>query len=314
MVAARAGTQLPVILIIRRGQPCSGYIEQVLDAHEHIHIGIEQNGEIARVLRELFQEQQTHRVHPGSRQIVWLLLQYIEADLRSQERLRASTALLEKIDHLPLFSAEILAHIYSERGWAYFYLKEYYLALADFDRAFKHHSRYAAAYAGRGWAYRRLKEYQEALGDFDRAIELESNYAAAYNGRSGVYRELNQYQLAINNFESVLKLDPHYAWAYTSRGWIYWNLGEYERAIEDFDRSVMLDPQFADAYTGRGWAYKKLKDYQRASADFNRALELNPKDSGAYNGRGSVYRELKEYKLAISLSGTGRRDNNNARR
>ena len=47
-------------------------------------------------------------------------------------------------------------------------------AIEAFTQALTTDSRYAMAHNGRGFAYYRLKQYAEAIADFDEAIRIES--------------------------------------------------------------------------------------------------------------------------------------------
>lgn len=66
-------------------------------------------------------------------------------------------------------------YIYGRRADTYRALREYKLALQDFDRAFELNPESATpwAYATRGRVYDGMKEYQNALDDFDRAYRLD---------------------------------------------------------------------------------------------------------------------------------------------
>jgi Flp pilus assembly protein TadD len=95
----------------------------------------------------------------------------------------------------------------------------------------------AIAYSNRGLAYYDLKQYQKAVHDYSRAIELDPNYAAAYNNRGNSYYALNAYQQALQDFDQSLKLEPKYAKAYLNRGLVYYQLDKTGQACNDFQKS-----------------------------------------------------------------------------
>jgi tetratricopeptide (TPR) repeat protein len=75
-----------------------------------------------------------------------------------------------------------LALCYSKRGLAYFELKKYEQALADYNQAISLYPNLAAAYYGRGKFYHYFKKYEQALADYNQAFSLNPNLAAAgYN-------------------------------------------------------------------------------------------------------------------------------------
>ncbi len=263
------------------------------------HIDAEQNGEIAKFLRELFQKQASIQISTDALQTTKHLLQYIEADARSKDRLIAATALLERVEPLPSFSPEVRAQIYSDRGWAYLHLKEYEQAVSDFNNALALRPEYSWVYGSRGLVYRVLNNYQQALADFGRAIELNPKYAWAYGGRGMTYSMIKDYQRALADFDRAIELDSRYTWAYEQRGRVYRKLGNYRRALEDFDRDVELDSNYVWAYVHRGITYRMLKDYQQALADFDRALELKPHYSSIFAQRGLTSLWMRNTRQAV---------------
>ncbi len=108
-------------------------IELILKTFQHTDA--EQNGEIANFIRELSEKQSSIQLSIGAQQAIKLLLQYIEADSRSQERLTAATALLKRVEQSPTFSPEVRAQMYTDRGWVYLHLKDNEQAIRDFNSA-----------------------------------------------------------------------------------------------------------------------------------------------------------------------------------
>ncbi len=272
-------------------------VAQILNADQHTDA--EQTAEIAKFLRELSQKHAI-QVHTSAQQIVADLLQYIEADARSRDRMRAASALIEKVAHFPSFPSALLAQIYSDRGWAYLHLKDYEQAISDFHRALDLNPDYAWVYGSRGLVYRTLRDYERAITDFDRAIELNPAYAWAFGSRGVTFHFLNDYERAIADFDRAIELNPKYTWAYGSRGQTYRLRKDYERAIADFDRAIEIDSDYVWAYEQRGRAYNSLKMYRRAIEDFDRAQELDPNYFWAYFNRGITYRMLKDYERALA--------------
>jgi tetratricopeptide (TPR) repeat protein len=264
------------------------------------HTDAEQNGEMAKFLRELSNEQTGIPHSTDALHTLHYLLRYIEADARSSDRLAASNALLQIVEQSPSFSAEARVQIYSDRGWAYLHLKKYQEAISDFNSALQLKPDYAWAYGSRGLVYRALKNYQQAIADFDRAIELNPKYAWAYGSRGLTYHFLRDYRRAIADSDRAIELNPQYIWAYGSRGRSYQALKEYQRAIADFDYVIEHNPLHAWAYEQRGRVYRKLRNYRLALADFGYIIELDSQYAWAYIHRGITYRMLKDYQQAIA--------------
>jgi serine/threonine protein kinase/Tfp pilus assembly protein PilF len=64
------------------------------------------------------------------------------------------------------------AEIYAHRGWAYFFLDAWRLALADFEKALRLDPDYGDAYTGRGLARVMLGQFEEAVADARQALDL----------------------------------------------------------------------------------------------------------------------------------------------
>jgi tetratricopeptide (TPR) repeat protein len=216
-------------------------MELVLHAYEHsVH-----TEEIIRMLRQLVQEQSNNLPGSTAQHPLERLLHYIEADPPAskqwQELVQAVDELLKIVTRMPSFSLELLAHLYRKRGFAYY----------------------------------RVREYQRAFADFDRALELFPGYARAYASRGSVYRYLGVYQRAIDDTSRAIELKPDYAWAYTIRGHVYSLCQAYTQAVEDLNRAIEISPDYAYAYFLRGCVYLWLEESERARADFAQSWQLN---------------------------------------
>ena len=110
-------------------------------------------------------------------------------------------------------------------------------AVSYWTQAINNKQNGAIAYSNRGLAYYDLKQYKKAVQDYSRAIELDPNYTAAYNNRGNSYYALNAYQQALPDFDQSLKLDPKYAKAYLNRGLVHYQLDQTDQACSDFQKS-----------------------------------------------------------------------------
>jgi len=248
-------------------------IELVLNIFPHTDW--EHSEEIAKFLRDLSEKKASIQISTGAQQALKHLLQYIEADARSQDRLTAATALLERVEPLPSFFLVARARIYSDRGWAYLHLKEYEQAMSDFNSALALKPDYAWVYGSRGLAYHLLKDYQRAIADFDRAIELNPKYAWAYEQQGSVYRNLRNYQRALEDYDHAVELDPNYVWAYLDRGITYRLLKDYEQALAEFDRALELRPHYASIFAQRGLTSLWMQNIGQAIIDYTHSREID---------------------------------------
>jgi tetratricopeptide (TPR) repeat protein len=254
--------------------------------------------------------------------------------LKSQEWLEATDALLKSVIHLHSFSSELLAFIYymrgrayrvvgkkelalqnfqqalkledptnyAQQGWVHFYSQNYQEALAFQNRALERNPRDENAYIGRGWAYTNLGDYELAIADFDHARELDPNKnpGGRENGLRWAYYSSGKYQqaLSVNNY--FLERDSSDYKPYLFRSWCFRSLKDYSQSIDACNKALELDPNNAEVYVELGWAYYYSRDFLKALTYHKQALEHNPRDAGAYIGRGWAYLQLDEYRLSIA--------------
>ncbi|HYX51565.1 MAG TPA: tetratricopeptide repeat protein, partial [Ktedonobacteraceae bacterium] len=233
----------------------------------------EQNGEIANFLQDLSEKQSSIHISSGTQQTIQLLLQYIEAGSRSLERLTAATALLKRVEQSPIFSPEVRAQMYTDRGWVYLHLRENEQAINDFNSALALNPLYARAYGRRGLAHRYLKDYQHAMSDYDRAIELNPQDTWSYERRGRMYRKLGNYWRALEDFNRIVELDSNYAWAYLHRGITYRLLKDYQRALAEFDHALELRPNYASILAERGLTCLWMQNLKQAIIDYSHSRE-----------------------------------------
>jgi len=110
-------------------------------------------------------------------------------------------------------------------------------AVNYWSRAISSKQNTAAAYNNRGLAYYGLKKYKEAIADYTQAIKLDQAYAAAYNNRGNSYYELHEYQMALRDFNQSIKLVPNYSKAYSNRALAHYQLDNRAAACGDFQKS-----------------------------------------------------------------------------
>jgi Flp pilus assembly protein TadD len=178
-----------------------------------------------------------------------------------------------------------------DSGTAYYFKKEYDLAIADLTQAIRLDPNYAGAYRYRGRAYYEKKDYDLAIADFTQAIKLTPNDGYTYNDRGKAYIGKKDYDLAIADLTQAIKLNPNDNNNYYYRGIAYYEgKKDYDRAIADFTDTIKRVSGNASAATQyRANAYYDKKDYDHAIADFTQLIKFVPNSYYAYNRRGDAY-------------------------
>jgi tetratricopeptide (TPR) repeat protein len=124
-------------------------------------------------------------------------------------------------------------------------------AVKFLDKAVEENPSFVEAYNNRGNAHREMKQYDLALNDYNKAISLDANFFKAYNNRGNVYYDQGNYQMAVRDYNIALHLNSTYSLAYLNRGLAYHRLKNDRLACQDFTRAC----EFGDC-EGISWAKK----------------------------------------------------------
>jgi tetratricopeptide (TPR) repeat protein len=169
------------------------------------------------------------------------------------------------------------------------------------------------AYANRAGAELALKEYQLAIQDYEVAISLEKKYPWIYYNNIGIIKEdMGDLNGALESFTIGIQLNRENG-IYTNRAPVWFELKDYNAAITDYTTAIaMVDKpahkrwgavymsQLIDYYIARGQIKLVAKDDQGALEDFNEVLTLSPKNAKGYNGRGTAKNHLGDKQGACS--------------
>jgi tetratricopeptide (TPR) repeat protein len=176
------------------------------------------------------------------------------------------------------------------KGAAYVVLKNYELALANFDQAIQQDPLKIIAYIRRGRLYSQRGNFTRALADFNKAIELEAGRIAGIE-QSDVFskREIDPATVDIQRDPRPWFENLRPGAAYLDRGRTYLLQDDNDRAIADFTKAIELDPEGASAYNHRGIAYTSKLDFDSALADFDKAIQFDPLLNNAHYNRGLAF-------------------------
>ena len=228
---------------------------------------------------------------PGRENIAWLYRSL--GDYARNEQSQWQQAIEHYNTALTFASND--AELFFGRANAYVELKNYPVAIANFDRAIELNPDFTNAYSNRGVTKNYLQDWAGAQADFDRAIALNPDLANAYSNRGVAKHDLGNHPAAIADFDRAIELNPEFNGAYANRGVAKRHLGDYPAAIADYDRAIELNPEDARAYYNRGIIKHDLGDYPAASADYDRAIELNPDFAIAYSNRGNAKNYIQDW-------------------
>ena len=124
-------------------------------------------------------------------------------------------------------------------------------AVAYLEKAIQEKPNFAEAYNNRGNAYREMKQYALAMQDYNKAISLKPNLEKTFNNRGNIYFDQRNFQMAIADYNKALSLNASYNLAYLNRGLAYHELKKDDLACLDFQKAC----GFGDC-DGIDWAKK----------------------------------------------------------
>lgn len=160
----------------------------------------------------------------------------------------------------------------------------------------------AQVYSSRGFMKRNLGDFEGAVKDHTMAVELDPKYALAYNNRGIAKRDLGDLEGAVEDYTVAICMDPGYALAYNNRGVAKVAFGDWEGAVKDWDMAIGINPKYALAYNNRGIVKEVWGDLKGAKSDYTMALELDPSNITILNNLKIVERNIHNNRIKYSLT------------
>ncbi|MBD1848041.1 trypsin-like peptidase domain-containing protein [Cyanobacteria bacterium FACHB-63] len=118
----------------------------------------------------------------------------------------------------------------------------YQNALALFNAGIRRYPNHVILYSNRGVAKRYLRDYQGAIADFTRSIQLQPNSPAYFN-RASLHKALKQPQRALSDYTEAIRVNQNWGDrtlgdALYNRGQVQAQLGDTKAAISDFKQAA----------------------------------------------------------------------------
>ena len=192
------------------------------------------------------------------------------------------------------------ASIHSDRGVAYWRMRQTDQALSDFTKAIEYNPQYPQVYNNMGNVYMDMKRPKEALGVFSKAIDIAPNYGVAYNNRGSANFELGNMDEALADFSNAVKYLSLNAVPHNGRGRAFLSKGKNYAALRDFSRAVKLNKTYGMVFLSRARTFANLNQYRKAVADFTHAISLARMEPQLYFERARAYQGLSEHASAIA--------------
>lgn len=186
-------------------------------------------------------------------------------------------------------------------------------AVAMLTRMIKERNDSPLLFAERANAYFGLKNFAAADADFTKAIELKKTVPNSYFNRGIVRLQTGNWAGAITDFTEVITIGPKpkpneldlVLESYANRAFCYSQQKKYVEAITDYDKVAAVDPKRFDIFLNRSYAYTQISppNNDNALADLAKALALPVQPSqkrDAYFDRANIYIKLQKFNEAIA--------------
>ena len=189
-----------------------------------------------------------------------------------------------------------------KRADCYLLIRNYSLAIEDYDKFIRTHPRDAMAWVQRGNAFLKSGRTREAIRDFDRAQHLDAQLFDAKLGMAESLQRIKRLDEALTACQNAINLNNSRSDGFSRLGAIYHDLCHYGLAIEEYGRAIQR-AESEDLQAGylyhRGIAYHELKQFELALEDFNLSAMLRPTHAGAWIWKASACARLEKWSEAI---------------
>lgn len=193
-----------------------------------------------------------------------------------------------------------LAEAYANRGVLYsVYLRDFKNGLADLTKATTLEPRKPLYQLHLGAALLKNRDYWKAIAAFNRALELEAPKARVLVRRAEAHYGLGNRTKAFKDIDAALKEDPRSSDAYATMGGFRLGEKDYPLAVQDLNLAISYDKKNHTAYFNRGRAYGGLGEYGRSARDLGSAVRHGERPFEAYAKLCHAERLRGNYRRAI---------------
>jgi tetratricopeptide (TPR) repeat protein len=185
-----------------------------------------------------------------------------------------------------------LSKSYMYRAGTNIFFKDLKSAKEDLDTSFNLDSLNESIFFWYAKYYFAIKDYKMALINYNKAISINDKFALAYCERGVTNCTQGDCNEGLSDMNKAIRLDPNDGKLYSKRGYTKIMLKQYEEAIDDIDISLKMNPNQKD-YANKGLAYFNLKMYALAILNFTKSLNFNPNDPEVLFYRGNTKKPVK---------------------
>lgn len=187
--------------------------------------------------------------------------------------------------------------LYLVRAESYLGLKNFELALADYNHADALVLKDMEALRKRGECNFRLGCYEKAAADFAKGnVQGATVRSLTFEGLN--FKALKKYQAGVKCFTRALKVQPLSPNLFTCRADCYFRLNDYAHCDHDLSDAIVLDSKNPSYYFARGSCRLAMGNAEAAVKDLTVALSEKNLHSVVYAARAKAYTKLGKNDLA----------------
>lgn len=229
---------------------------------------------------------------------LWIVASDVKGWVKASDVLRLDQAVEYYTRHIE--ECPDCSWAYLRRGVVRHELREYDLALNDYEASIRLDPKNPDPYSCRGNIWKERGELDRAIADYGEAIRIQPSEPGSYYNRGNALAEKKERDKAITDYSEALRLDPRFVRAYNNRAYAWYAIGRYHDAIRDATIAIQLAPEHVNAYVCRGMAWQGLTELARAISDYSAAVRLDGSNPDARMYRAQLLLYLRRYEEALT--------------
>ena len=164
-------------------------------------------------------------------------------------------------------------------------------AIEYLNKAVVIHPTYRNAYLLLGNSHYYLKNYELSIANYDRALSYDPNFKDAIANLPIALREggrhmgqnVQNYEMAEKWLIRATQVNPQDVESFRLLGITFGVRGQHQQAIKYFQKAIDLRPDMADNYTSMATAYQQMGNMSKANEYYSKAAALNPSQNNTPN-------------------------------
>jgi tetratricopeptide (TPR) repeat protein len=192
---------------------------------------------------------------------------------------------------------------YFDLGNVFLREQRYRDAIVYFDKATEIDKSYANAYSNKCYAYNYIRDYEHAISECNKAIALDSRQPRYFIGRGNSFLNSGNPRKAEADYRMARDLDPDNQSALVGLAAVLQKQGDYSAALKLLDQTKLDGEDAPTALNNRCWyraiSTSKRSELETALQDCEQALKILPSASWILDSRAFVYLKLGELNKAM---------------